>query len=108
MGSVFRALDRHIGAPVAVKVMDGTADVERFYREARILAELRHPAIVSYVAHGEGPNGVPYLVMEWLEGEDLASRLRRGPLSVAQSLALVERTGPRARARSRSSRHQTQ
>src|SRR5215472_7621308 len=76
MGAVYRALDRVSGGPVALKVMSqpGRHD-ERFAQEARVLAELQHPAIVRYVAHGATPRGLLYLAMQWLEGEDLATRL---------------------------------
>ena len=64
---------------------------ERFAREAQVLAELNHPAIVRYVAHGETAQGQPYLVMEWLEGEDLSQRLTRLRLSVRESLDVARR-----------------
>src|SRR5687767_279261 len=86
MGTVFRARDRHTGMPVALKVMkrgdDDGSRGERFAREARVLADLRHPGIVRYVAHGKTLAGDPYLAMEWLEGEDLSSRIKSGPLTV--------------------------
>src|SRR5262249_9775038 len=66
-------------------------DVERFAREAAILANLFHPGIVRYVAHGTTPSGDPFLAMEWLEGEDLGARLAREPLTTAQRLTLVQR-----------------
>jgi tetratricopeptide (TPR) repeat protein len=89
MGVVWRARDRRTGEPVALKV---TVPVElpRFEREVSLLAELRHPAIVRYVAHGES-DGHPWVAMEWLEGEDLDVRLSRGPLSLSESLALARR-----------------
>src|SRR5262245_11557540 len=93
MGSVYRAHDRHAGQPVALKLLgliDEGAD-QRFVREARVLADLGHPAIVSYVAHGVLPTGVRWLAMEWLDGEDLARRLTRGPLAVGEALALARR-----------------
>src|SRR5262249_4574208 len=66
---------------------------ERFAREAKLLAELQHPGIVTYVAHGETDTGQAYLAMEWLEGEDLAQRLRRGPLPLPGALGLLRRVG---------------
>lgn len=95
MGSVYRARDLRTGDVVALKVLHpgGDAeDLERFQREAELLAEMAHPAIVTYVAHGATEAGQPFLVMEWLEGEDLAARLTRGPLTPAEALALVRRT----------------
>ncbi len=77
MGTIFRARDGHTGRTVALKVMhpDDATAVERFRREAALLAEVRHPGVVEYVAHGDLAGGEPYLVMEWLEGIDLAERL---------------------------------
>lgn len=79
MGHVFQAHDRKSGEPVAVKILvlsDDRAEA-RFLDEAAVLAELSHPGLVRYVAHGVTPPGAPYLVMEWLEGEDLATYLQR-------------------------------
>ncbi len=87
MGTVYRARDQYTGDWVALKLLhggpDGIVDNERFTREAQLLSELRHPNIVSYVAHGQTRDGQRYLVMEWLEGEDLATRLQGGALSLA-------------------------
>jgi tetratricopeptide (TPR) repeat protein len=93
MGTVFRARDRLTGDPVGLKVLrfSGELDVRRFAREARMLAEARHPGIVRYVAHGTTPNGEPWLAMEWLEGETLAQRLKREPLGARASVELVQR-----------------
>jgi serine/threonine protein kinase len=92
MGAVYRANDLETAAQVALKVLvrnsaeDATA---RFLREARVLSELRHPHIVRYFAHGEVSEGEPYLAMEWLDGEDLASRKKRGALALGEAAALV-------------------
>jgi hypothetical protein len=91
MGAVYRAGDGLTGAPVALKVVLGAMDPEgevRFEREAQTLAELDHPGIVRYVAHGNPAPGPRYLAMEWIEGEDLEARLARGPLTVDETLAL--------------------
>ncbi|CAN93268.1 Protein kinase [Sorangium cellulosum So ce56] len=93
MGEVYCARDRQDESLVAIKLLRN-ADarlVVRFQREARLLAELRHPAIARYVAHGVSDQGQHYLAMEWLEGEDLAARLARGPLGIGEGLALVHR-----------------
>src|SRR4051794_6311331 len=66
MGTVFRARDRLTGEPVAVKLLPGTTAVARFAREATALAQLSHPAIVRYIAHGTTTSGEHYLAMEWL------------------------------------------
>ncbi|XXX72924.1 protein kinase [Sorangium sp. So ce134] len=91
MGVVWRALDRWAGEPVALKVMRAPDDqfAARFQREAKILADLRHPGIARYVTHGAADDGRCYLAMEWVEGESLGSRLARGPLGVDEGLALV-------------------
>jgi tetratricopeptide (TPR) repeat protein len=93
MGEVFSATDRLSGGRVAVKVLHGSLgrETERFEREARLLAEIIHPRIVRYVAHGVVDGGRPYLAMEWLEGEDLADRLERQGLTLRESLALASR-----------------
>ncbi|MEZ4297653.1 MAG: protein kinase [Polyangiaceae bacterium] len=92
MGAVHRAIDRVSGEPVALKLFHvRDADRERFVSEARALTELMHPAIVRYVAHGTTAEGDHYLAMEWLDGRDLAKRLRDGPLGVAPSLAIAAR-----------------
>ena len=58
MGTVYRALDRVTGEPVALKVVTrASRDDERFAQEAMVLAQLTHPAIVRYVAHGSTAEG---------------------------------------------------
>jgi tetratricopeptide (TPR) repeat protein len=94
MGTVYRATDRTDGSLVAVKVLLGDlspALAARFAREARMLAQLHHPGIVRYVAHGHTAAGEPFLVMQWLEGETLGSRLRKGPLELGQTVGLCGR-----------------
>ncbi len=90
MAVVYRAIDRTTGAAVALKVLhaDGARFASHFARESYVLAELDHPAIVRYIAHGATPSGGHFLAMEWLEGEDLAQRLKRGPLSIADTVTL--------------------
>src|SRR3954468_9456723 len=91
MGEVFRARDRVSGEPVAVKVIPDQREqrTARFEREIELLAELTHPGIVRYVAHRTTPEGALYLVMEWLDGEDLKHRLARAPLTVGESVTLA-------------------
>ncbi len=93
MGEVFRAHDQRDNRDIALKVLRlaSTDETERFVREARVLESLDHPAIVRHVDHGRSEAGVPYLAMEWLEGEDLATRLLRGPLSVGDTIHIGER-----------------
>ncbi len=92
MGVVYRAEDNLTGHVVAVKLLESrhASDLERFHREARLLLELSHPAIVAYVSHGIA-EGRRFLAMEWLEGEDLADRLSRAGLTVEETLALGKR-----------------
>jgi len=85
-GQVYSAEHLGTGRRCAIKFLsdEAAADpdaVERFSREARILGELEHRGIVSILDFDEAEDGRPYLVMDHLEGEDLASRLeRQGPL----------------------------
>jgi eukaryotic-like serine/threonine-protein kinase len=91
MGRVFRARDRLTGELVALKVLHRglVAHSARLLREARILAQLHHPGIVRYIAHGEEP--AVFVAIEWLEGEDLARRLSREPLTMGESVELTRR-----------------
>jgi len=90
VGAVYRALDRQTGEIVAVKTLHQPEQTgNRFFREARALADLQHPGIVRYVAHGTTGAGSAYLAIEWLEGHDLEQRLERGPLGVEQTLVLA-------------------
>ncbi|MFZ5891088.1 MAG: protein kinase domain-containing protein [Myxococcota bacterium] len=92
MGAVYRAWDRVTNSTVALKILSGqSADEERFLREARVLSTLEHPSIVRYVAHGLCGDGTPYLAMEWLDGTDLATRILRHPLTLRESVSLMER-----------------
>ena len=94
MGVVYCAHDLGTGRKVALKLLHTTvpgnelSEPTRFYREAQVLSELRHPSIVSYVAHGQTPEGQLYLAMEWLEGHDLSQQLKHGPLSMTETLTL--------------------
>jgi serine/threonine protein kinase/tetratricopeptide (TPR) repeat protein len=92
MGTVYRARDRASGEQIAVKILRSSVEApERFARETRVLATLRHPHIVRYIADGRTAGGEHWLAMEWLEGEPLHHRLRRAPLSPAESIELVRR-----------------
>jgi serine/threonine protein kinase len=92
MGAVYEAEHPVIRRKVAVKVLrrelavDGVL-VRRFINEARATNEIRHPGIIEIIDVGMFPDGVPYLIMEMLEGESLARRLeRRQWLSVDEAL----------------------
>ncbi len=91
MGSVHRAIDRDTQQPVAIKVLHASAQQARFVLEAETLERLSHPAIVAYVGHGVTREGDAYLAMAWLDGESLAERLERGPLSVNEAITMGAR-----------------
>ncbi len=92
MGEVWRGTDRQLKRPVAVKVMqDRLADPRRFEREAQIAARLQHPGITVVYDFGTY-DGVPYIVMELLVGQNLADMLERAPgrrLPVGTAVSLV-------------------
>ena len=94
MGTIWCGHDLVEDRPVAVKLLHagGPVHVERFARESRLLADLNDPRIVSYVAHGTTDDGVPYLVMNWLDGESLSERLARCPLTLDECLTLARAT----------------
>jgi len=90
MGEVYRARDTRLDRTVAIKILpahlSGRPDArERFDREARAISSLSHPNICHLYDVGTH-DGTSYLVMEYLEGETLASRLRKGPLPLEQLL----------------------
>jgi hypothetical protein len=92
MGEVYRARDTRLGRDVAIKVLPAqvshdAAALARFDREARAVAALSHPHIEALFDIGE-TDGTHYLVMELLEGETLASRLKRGALPEKDSLRI--------------------
>jgi len=76
MGEVFRAVDTRLGRAVAIKTAHRQFTA-RFEREARVISSLNHPNICTL--HDVGPN---YLVMELVEGETIAARLKQGPMAV--------------------------
>ncbi|MBX3228642.1 MAG: protein kinase [Labilithrix sp.] len=78
-GTVFRAVDERDGQVVALKYVTDPGWRARFAREIETLSRLVHPGIVRYVSHGETRQGL-YLAMEWLDGEDLARAMDRGPI----------------------------
>jgi eukaryotic-like serine/threonine-protein kinase len=94
MSSVFKAHDRLLDRIVAIKVLHPhfTADeeyVERFRREARAVAQLSHPNIVTVIDRGEDA-GRQYIVFEYVEGENLKQLLERtGPMPVHEALDMA-------------------
>jgi serine/threonine protein kinase len=95
MGTVYLAEHPDIGRRVAVKVLlpELSANkqlLQRFLNEARAANAIHHPNIIEILDSGTTPEGVPYLVMELLEGETVSSRLRRlGPFSIPAALELA-------------------
>jgi eukaryotic-like serine/threonine-protein kinase len=92
MSSVYRAFDPTLERRVAIKMMhrDISSDpdqLERFRREARAVARLNHPHVVTVIDAGED-DGTPYIVFEYVEGETLKDRIRRlGRLPVSEAVA---------------------
>src|SRR5215813_12517702 len=93
MGEVYRARDLKLGRAAAVKLLpdEFASDAERvarFEREAKVLAALNHPNIAALYGM-EHADGKHFLVMELVEGETLAERIRRGPVPVEEALRIT-------------------
>src|SRR5262245_12522732 len=97
MGEVYRASDPRLGRDVAIKILPTSHATDpdrlaRFEREARVLASLSHPNIG--VIHGvEETAAYRALVLELIEGETLAERLRRGPMPIREACAIARQIG---------------
>src|SRR5213594_397684 len=94
MGEVYRARDTKLKRDVAIKILPDEfsrdADrVSRFQREAEVLASLNHPNIATIYDLQEA-NGLRYLVLELVEGETLAERVRRGPIPLPEALEVAQ------------------
>ncbi len=91
MGVVYAARDERLERTVALKTMSSLADDEtarkRFWREARAAASVNHPNVCQIHEIGEDA-GTLFIAMELLEGESLADRLQRGPLSVSEAVPI--------------------
>ena len=92
MGEVYRARDTKLRRDVAIKVLPDEFSkyrerVERFEREARLLAQLNHANIATLYGLEES-DGKKFLVMELVEGETLAEQIARGPILVDEALSL--------------------
>ena len=93
MGIVWKARERLLDRHVAIKLLrnenkDPTF-MERFTREARVMARLNHPNIVTLYSFGRTRSGHCYLVMELVRGTNLANLIAKGPLGVNESLLVV-------------------
>jgi serine/threonine-protein kinase len=92
MSTVYRAFDETLERWVAIKIMqteiaEDDDQLERFRREARAVARLNHPHVVTVIDAGED-EGLPYIVFEYISGETLKDRIRRlGRLPVPEALA---------------------
>ena len=99
MGAVYLAEHPGIGSRVAIKVLHpelarDRAAVARFFAEARAVNLIRHESIVNILDLAELPDGRSYIVMEYLEGESVAARLRKkGPFTPKEAVALIEGEG---------------
>ncbi|MGI9088734.1 MAG: protein kinase domain-containing protein [Chthoniobacterales bacterium] len=95
MGITYLAKDRNLDSEVALKVINarysGNPEArERFRREARAAAQLRHPNVASVFHFGETESGQCFYAMEWVEGETLEARVRRdGPLDVSDAIEIA-------------------
>ncbi|WP_249997580.1 serine/threonine-protein kinase [Actinoplanes sp. M2I2] len=98
MGDVWRGTDVVLGRVIAVKVLRSNmmSDPEfaaRFYGEARMMAAFRHPGVVEvydYASAAEsGSDDVAYLVMAYVEGEPLSTRVKQGPMPVNEVMSIV-------------------
>src|SRR5215470_4111880 len=93
MGEVYRALDTKLKREVAIKILpeEFSRDPERvvrFQREAELLASLNHPNIAA-IYDVEEAEGSRFLVLEFVEGETLAERIQRGPISIEEALNIA-------------------
>ncbi|MDQ6738264.1 MAG: serine/threonine-protein kinase [Gemmatimonadota bacterium] len=93
MSCVFVAEDRDLARRVVIKVLHphlaASVSVERFRREILTVAALQHPHIVPVLRTGMA-NGLPYFIMPYVDGESLALRLTKGPLTVRETLSVMK------------------
>ncbi len=94
MGTVYLARDQRLGRYVAIKVLNASELAyedrkARFMREARSAASIRHSNIATIHEVGETSDGLPFIVMEYCEGETLSQRVRRRPIDSAEFLSIA-------------------
>src|SRR3569623_3310118 len=94
MGAVYKAKHVKVGRPFTVKVLhprllEDRKVLQRFEREAELAGRLRHPNVIGVVDGGEMTNGMRYMVMDYAEGEDLASLLTEAPMPPARVVHLT-------------------
>jgi serine/threonine-protein kinase len=97
MGEVYEARHARLAGRYAVKIIrheiagQSPLAIQRFQREAEVTSALRHPNIVQIIDFNQTPEGAPYIVMEYLEGSDLDSRMaQRGPMPLTEVVPIVE------------------
>src|ERR671929_2423702 len=94
MGTVYLARDQRLGRLVALKVLNAS-DLAyddrraRFLREARSAAAVRHQNVATIYEVDENPDGTPFIVMEYCEGETLSQRIRRRALESGEFLSIA-------------------
>ncbi len=98
MGAVFVASHSRLpGKKVAIKLLHAELHDQdvmlRFRREAEIASRLGHPNIVAVHDFNITPDGTPYLVLEYLEGQTLAQKIKDGPIPLDQVLSIVRQVG---------------
>ena len=94
MGAVYRARHVKVGRPFAVKVLhkkllEDKKVAQRFEREAELAGRLRHPNVIGVVDVGETSDGLRYMVMDFAQGDDLATLLNEAPMRPERVLHLT-------------------
>ena len=100
MGVVYRGERLGLNKPVAIKFLRGDMAVQdefvvRFEREARAMSQLQHPHLIPVIDFGV-VDATPYLVLEYVRGDNLYDVLRKGPMPVARATRWPSWTAPRA------------
>jgi serine/threonine protein kinase/Tfp pilus assembly protein PilF len=94
MGVVYLAEDLHLGRKAAIKFLNKTTDEHhyraRFLREARSVSALSHPNIATIFEYGEAEGGQPFIVMEYIKGDDLSELLYNGELNLKRAVEIIE------------------
>ncbi len=94
MATVYKALQKSIGRTVAIKVMPSyfmhePTFMQRFEREVKVIAELQHPRVLPVYDYGQ-IEGRPFIVMAYMSGGTLSDRIQKGPLSLEESVRIME------------------
>lgn len=97
MGAVYLARQQAINQDIAIKVLHGRAAesaeiIERFNREARVIAMLTHPNIIRVFIFGRTPDNLMYLAMEYVKGRELREELRKGPMDELTAIKIIKQT----------------